>query len=153
MIMMEDAEAVFQAMVKQEDVYQTFDYLAPDFQAKLEEIPRDMPELANLSSKSSVSAGSISQNWRERICEWSYQVVDHFDFSRETVAISMHMLDRYLSTKQVNKQVFQLAAMTCLYLSIKLNETGRLSMAAMIELSRGFFTIDQMKSMEMLILR
>ena len=62
-------------------------------------------------------------------------------------------MDRYLATKYVNKKIFQLAAMTSLYLAVKLHEPGRLSMAAMIELSRGVFVKEQMKGMEMELLR
>ena len=91
--------------------------------------------------------------WREKICEWSYQVIDHFDFSREVVSVSIHYLDRFLATRTVNKKVFQLAAMTCLFLAIKLHEPGKLSMASMIELSRGYFMVEQMATMEMSILR
>jgi lipoyl(octanoyl) transferase len=80
-------------------------------------------------------------------------VIDHFDFSREIVSISIHYLDRYLATRPVNKKLFQLAAMTTLYLAIKLYEPGSLSMASMIELSRGYFKVEQMAEMEMTILR
>jgi lipoyl(octanoyl) transferase len=79
-------------------------------------------------------------------------VVDHFDFSREVVAISISLLDRYLSHRSVDKKMFQLAAMTTLYLAIKLNERGTLSMKSMIELSRGYFMPEQMRVMEMAIL-
>lgn len=80
-------------------------------------------------------------------------MIDHFDFSREVVSVSISYLDRYLATRSVNKQVFQLAAMTSLFLAIKLFEPGRLSMQSMIELSRGYFTVKQMEAMELEILR
>ena len=67
--------------------------------------------------------------------------------------IAMNILDRYLALRAVNKQVFQLAAMTSLFLAIKLNEPGKLSMASMVELSRGYFRVDQMAAMEVAILR
>lgn len=140
--------------------YTTQDYLAPDFQRKLAPIVCDdellIPETATTtvsSSSSGSSSSGITEVWREKICEWSYQVIDHFDFSREVVSISMHYLDMYLATRPVNKKIFQLAAMTCLYLAVKLHEPGRLSMSSMIELSRGYFKHTQMAAMEMSILR
>ena len=36
--------------------------------------------------------------WREQICEWCYLVVDHFDFGREAVSVTMSYLDRYLAS-------------------------------------------------------
>ena len=138
--------------------YRTEDYLASEFQRNIslqaESAHGDLPLSSTLSCSSSAgSSGTINEVWRERICKWSYQVVDHFDLSREVVTISIHYLDRYLSTRAVTKKMFQLVAMTTLYLAIKLYEPGSLSMKSMIDLSRGFFTVEQMAEMEMDILR
>ena len=145
-------------MLKQEvSEYGTMDYLAPEFQQKLASIAQDdslfQSSTASNSSSSTSSSSTISEVWREKICEWSYQVIDHFEFSREVVSVAIHYLDRYLATRTVNKKVFQLAAMTCLFLAIKLYEPGNLSMSSMIELSRGYFEVDQMVAMETSILR
>lgn len=69
----------------------------------------------------------------------------------------MSHLDRYLAgfPGPVDKNLFQLLAMTCLYLSIKLNEYKHMlipgstsSMDTILQLSRGFFTLEQMEKME-----
>jgi hypothetical protein len=74
----------------------------------------------------------------------------------------MSHLDRYLSSypSPVDKNMFQLLAMTCLYLSIKLNEYKHLlipgsksSMDTILQLSRGFFTLKEMEKMEYNILQ
>ena len=95
----------------------------------------------------------MNEIWREKICEWSYQVVDHFDFSRETVNVSLSYLDRFLASRPANKKFFQLAAMTSLYIAVKLYEPGILTPASFVELSRGFFTEDHVTAMEESILR
>ena len=145
-------------------LYSTKDYLKPEFQLHLQssfdcsdnnphnDEPSVQSSCFSTSTFSSTSSG-INEVWREKICEWSYQVIDHFDFSREVVSVSIHYLDRYLATRPVNKKLFQLAAMTTLYLAIKLYEPGTLSMESMIELSRGYFQVDQMVEMELSILR
>lgn len=146
-------------MLKQEiSSYKTVDYLAPSYQQQLSLAGTNDEEVfgssaSHSSAASSSSTSSINEVWREKICEWSYQVIDHFDFSREVVSVAIHYLDRYLSTRSVNKKVFQLAAMTCLFLAIKLYEPGKISMSSMIELSRGYFTVEQMVAMETSILR
>jgi lipoyl(octanoyl) transferase len=143
-------------LLKQEkEVYQSEDYLSAAFQETLHRETLSVPTpCSSVSAASSTTSSSgINEVWREKICEWSYQVVDHFDFSREVVSISISFLDRYLSTRQVDKKLFQLAAMTTLYLAIKLYEPGTLSMHSMIELSRGYFMTEQMAVMEMAILR
>lgn len=135
--------------------YKTQDYLSPIFQANLKLPVKDCRSRDAVSTISASPSVSINEAWREKICEWSYQVVDHFDFSREVVSISMSFLDRFLSSTRdlVDKKFFQLTAMTCLYLAVKLYEPGTLPMQAMIELSRGYFTVEQMTAMEMEILR
>jgi len=101
------------------------------------------------SSSSSTSTNStINELWREKICEWCYQVVDHFDFNREVVSVAMNYLDRYLATRTVNRRIFQLAAMTALYLAIKLFEPGKLKMSSLIDLSRGYFLAEHIVTME-----
>ena len=89
-------------------------------------------------------------------------VVDHFDLNREVVSITMNHLDRFLATcdHDVEKNTFQLLAMTSLYLAIKLNEYKHLlipgsksSMDTILQLSRGFFTLQQMEKMEYDILQ
>eukprot|EP00536_Pseudo-nitzschia_multiseries_P016769 jgi/Psemu1/263870/estExt_Genewise1Plus.C_12270001 len=111
---------------------------------------------------SSSSSSQINKHWREKICEWAYQVVDHFDLNREVVSTAMSHLDRYLGVYDgvVDKNLFQLLAMTCLYLSIKLNEYKHLlipgsksSMDTILQLSRGFFTLKEMEKMEYEVLQ
>jgi hypothetical protein len=88
--------------------------------------------------------------------------VDHFDLNREVVSIAMNHLDRFLATfgEEVDKNLFQLLAMTCLYLSIKLNEYKHLlipesksSMDTILRLSRGAFNLQQMEKMEYEVLQ
>jgi len=111
---------------------------------------------------SSSSTSLINKHWREKICEWAYQVVDHFDLNREVVSTAMSHLDRFLGAYHgtVDKNLFQLLAMTCLYLSIKLNEYKHLlipgsksSMDTILQLSRGFFTLKEMEKMEYEVLQ
>ncbi|KAL7436766.1 hypothetical protein ACHAXM_005312 [Skeletonema potamos] len=136
--------------------YSTPDYLAAEWQARLieeaaeDDITREVNDLANPNEGSSGQASSsqINELWREKICEWCYQVVDHFDFNREVVNVAMTYLDRYLATRTVNRRIFQLAAMTALYLAIKLFEPGKLRMSSLIELSRGYFLAEHIVAME-----
>jgi lipoyl(octanoyl) transferase len=146
----------FAILKKQESgVYACVEYLDSEFQRKqLQQQTYSGPNASIFDSLSNDSStGSLNEIWREKICEWCYQVVDHFDFSREVVGISMSFLDRYLSTRRVNKKIFQLAAMTCLYLAIKLHEPGSLKISSLIALSRGFFTKSHVLAMEESILR
>ena len=109
----------------------------------------------------------VSGAWRRKICEWSFEVVDHFEFDREVVSIALSYLDRVVSLKTKESGVpmlrreFQLVAVTCLYLAIKLHgETDsydgprrKLKIHAFVELSRGLFTVETLAAKEREILK
>ena len=108
----------------------------------------------------------VSDLWRQKICEWSFEVVDHFGFDREVVSIALSYLDRVVATKTeqagkaMHRREFQLVAVTCLYLAIKLHgETDvvdgprrKLKINAFVELSRGLFTVETLEAKEREIL-
>lgn len=136
----------FDVLKRQESTtYVGCDYLAKwKRAAEHAESPESLPQNA---------ATGITEVWREKICEWSYEVVDYFEFNREVVAVSLSFLDRYLASRIVNKKSFQLVAMTTLYLAIKLYEHGNVAISSFTELSRGNFTVEEISKMEMTIIR
>ena len=87
-----------------------------------------------------------------------HQVVDFCKFSRETVAIAMSILDRFLSTQQGRSAIFdsadfQLAAMTSLYTAVKIHEPEVMSAQLVSTLSRGAHSEAEVKVMERRILQ
>ncbi len=113
--------------------------------------------------------------WRRKICQWSFKVIDHFKIDREVVSGAMNILDRYVaketnslcrdsmnicedrdSLQNFDSRTFQLAAMTSLYLSIKLSDYDegqystprKLRLNSFVELSRGQFCADEITKME-----
>ena len=110
-----------------------------------------------------VDSDGVTEGWRRRICEWIFQVVDHFSFDREVVSIALDFLDRTVSLitsessrTTMSKREFQLIAVTSLYIAIKLHgETDvqdgprlKLKISAFHELSRGFFEVKTIEAME-----
>lgn len=80
--MMVDLLERIDVMLDQEQqVYNTLDYLADSFQKKLVSLdvhgrsvsPSSSTDLSTVASGSS-SSSTINEIWREKICEWSYQV-------------------------------------------------------------------------------
>mmetsp|Transcript_107765 Transcript_107765/g.219910 ORF Transcript_107765/g.219910 Transcript_107765/m.219910 type:complete len:165 (+) Transcript_107765:83-577(+) len=113
--------------------------------------------------------------WRRKMCQWSFKVIDHFKIDREVVSGAINILDRYLAKETcsrysdtmdvshneacletIDSRTFQLTAMTSLYLSIKLsdNSEGRypssrkLRLNSFVDLSRGQFCADEITEME-----
>lgn len=91
---------------------------------------------------------------REKICRWTFQMIDYFNLDREIVSVSLNYFDRYLnSTRDTKSITLQLVAMTSLFLAIKIYCSKSLRMSSLIELSQGHFDKDQIVSMENSILR
>jgi len=139
---------------RQEGTYLCHDYMSPEHRLAL-----DLSQ-ANVSSSTidsntfahSIKSSGIDEEWRQQICEWTFQVIDHFDLHREIAVISLNYLDRYLSKRSVNRKTSQLVAMTSLFLAIKLYGGIKLRMSSFIELSRGCFKIAHIAAMESSIL-
>lgn len=108
---------------------------------------------------------SRQAKWRPKIFEWFYKIIDHFEYDREVVVIAMDFLDRFqlLHNKDIDGEMYQRAAMSSLYIAIKMNcstmscsrtntQTRRLFyLEEYAELSRGQFTPEDLTEMEMLI--
>lgn len=92
--------------------------------------------------------------WREKICEWCYEVIDYFDIDRDVVSIALFYFDRYLSFHTpIAESLFQLVAMTSLYLAVKVHSTRKISVAGIVSLSKGSFREDQILKMEICIIK
>jgi hypothetical protein len=108
-------------------------------------------------SQESSLVDPLTNAWRRRICEWIFEIVDHFSFDREVVGIALNYIDRSASFiyesspgKEITKNDFQLLAISSLYLAIKLHgesdtrEQGwcrlKMRISSFEELSRGLFT-------------
>ncbi|CAB9512804.1 diatom-specific cyclin [Seminavis robusta] len=154
-------------------------------------------------TSSSVSNDSrpLGEEWRRKICQWSFRVIDHFRLDREIVSFGLNLFDRFLVTNCIAKQqqqeqqqspknkprtlkngnlctctcpscaqsidsrTYQLAAMTSLYVAIKLHpdnnaltEDGMrrkryFKLESFVELSRGQFGAADICRMEQVILQ
>jgi len=101
----------------------------------------------------------VDEPCRKAMVDWCFTIVDAFDLSRETVAITMSILDRYLSSNkgrsnQVlnSKQQYQLAVITALFISVKLHEPVQLGIDLLLKLCRGYYSKHDIISMEQDIL-
>lgn len=97
---------------------------------------------------------AIDPECRFRMSEWCYQIADFCGFKRETVAIAMSCLDRFIASKNfgdelyMNRTKFQLASMVCLYSSVKTHEHEAMDAELVATLSRGAFDAREIEEME-----
>mmetsp|Transcript_12009 Transcript_12009/g.18548 ORF Transcript_12009/g.18548 Transcript_12009/m.18548 type:complete len:452 (-) Transcript_12009:371-1726(-) len=119
--------------------------------------------------------------WRQQMCQWAYKAVQTFRLDRDIVALSFQILDRYLANKLMvsmdvssslssslqkqqqrsshhhkfllSREEFQLYSMTALYLAVKLLEPcHKLSMDSLKDMSRGYYSNDDIAAAEINIL-
>lgn len=94
----------------------------------------------------------IEVKWREKVSDWMYQVIDHFNLDRDVVGIAVFYLDKYLSINYCTQAAFQLAAIASIYLSVKLHSGEKIPIEIMQKLGANrAFTIKEIASMEMRI--
>ena len=93
--------------------------------------------------------------WREKICHWTYSVIDHFELSRKTVAVSINLFDRYLATQgnRCDGSLALLVSLTTLYIAIKVHEKKKIKLSTLTELSRCQFSSEDIEQMEVRILQ
>ena len=140
----QDALASIEAMrMQEENGYKTEDYMS-----------QAQPEVRSCRGP---QQQQVDRECRSKMSEWCFQVVDFCKFNRDTVAIAMSYLDRFLMTPSgsealKDRKIFQLAAMTCLYTAIKIHEPEAMEPKVVASLSRGAYTEDEVTYMERQIL-
>lgn len=88
---------------------------------------------------------------RNQMCQWINSIVDFCKCDRSSVASAMSLLDRFLNVSPwalKDRKTFQLAAMTSIYLSLKVNEVNGLGLDSMVAMSKNTFSMEQFEAME-----
>jgi hypothetical protein len=104
--------------------------------------------------------GVFNEMTRERICEWLYHVIDHFNYDREIVAITLNYFDRYLSNKDADEclrnfntnLVPQCVAIAALNIVLKVNFSRVDHLPLLLEFSQKLFSPREINNMESSIL-
>jgi len=101
------------------------------------------------------SGKMIDQTCRDKMTNWCFELVDFLQLSQRTVFMAMSYLDRYLSSGSKvavnsihNREEYQLATMTSLYLAIKLHEPIKLNIPTYIHVCNDTRSPDQYTTME-----
>lgn len=126
------------------------DYLSPEWQARLAE--EEVSDPPTDESTPASSSEPINELWREKICEWCYNVVDHYELPRESVSVAMSILDRYVSSRFITPTTYTLAGVTAIHIAIKLGSPLTLRMKYLLALCAGKITAGDIASMELTML-
>jgi len=131
-----NAELILRAMLQQEEsCYKIDDY----FQ--------------KLPLQSSQGLLPVDADARQQIAQWCMNIMGAFGFSKETAAVTMSCLDRFVSTSNgseilLDRCHYQLAALTALYFSVKIHCPTALSPEFVAKLSQGAYVKEDVEAME-----
>lgn len=130
-------------------------YACPDYLRLQQQLPPQPQPNANTDAEGSQKSSPIDKVCRDKMAQWCFTVIDYINFQRETVSIAMSYLDRFLASdccraKKVLlcRREYQLAAMTTLFMAIKINEPVMIDVALLTDLSKGLYTPSDFQSME-----
>lgn len=132
----EDIMNCISTMLRQEEHYVCHDYLGDDQAAAA-------PQHA------------VDESCRSKMCEWIFHVIDSTGMKRETAGVAMSFLDRFLCSSseraaraRMDRKEYQLAAMTCMYIAVKIGEPKEIDAASMSRLSRGLHSSHEITACE-----
>jgi len=132
----EQSIETIQAMRRQEELgYSIVDYLS------------DLPNATTALDT------PVDASCRFVMAKWCNEIADFCNYKRETVAIAMNCLDRFMATPSgqeilLDRNLYQLAAMTALYSSVKIHEQEAMDPKLVSTLSRGVHSSQAVEAME-----
>ncbi len=111
----------------------------------------------------------ITEDDRSKIVDWCYRIIDLCQLKKESVAMTMNIVDRFMSNPRRLPSIgisqhfshhdilhdrikYQLLALSALYISIKVNEQVTLSSGKLAAMSRGVYSKENIEDMECTIL-
>lgn len=111
----------------------------------------------------------ITSDDRRKIVDWCYSVIDLCQLHRESVAMTMSIVDRFMSNPRRLHSIgisqhfshheilhdrikYQLLAVSALYISVKVNEQVTMSSEKLAAISRGIYSKENIEAMECTIL-
>ncbi len=102
---------------------------------------------------------------RMKLVDWCYSIVDHCQYSRETVAMAMDRVDQFLSMPSFTTEAaqmgdealhsqhkFQLLTIAALYSSIKVTETAAKSMDTFAAMCCSIHSVEEIERVERILL-
>lgn len=92
----------------------------------------DEPRIAHYTQLLNEQGDTARRGWRYRIARWMLRVADEFCLRRDTALVALNLFDRNMSASlhNVDRDEFQLSAITCIFLSSKLYQKRPLKLSS-----------------------
>ena len=94
----------------------------------------------------------INERMRTIVVDWIVDVHRKFRFVPETLYLTVNLIDRYLSVKEVERPIFQLVAVSCLLIASKYEEIYQLPVNDLVYLCAETYTRQDILDMEWAVL-
>lgn len=94
-----------------------------------------------------------SEECRYNMVDWCYRMLDFCNFHRDTAAIAMNFVDRFVMADEGqlylrNQTLYQLLVVTALYTAIKVHESQSIDLQSLSNVSRGTYSVKRIKEVE-----
>ena len=116
-----------------------------------------------------ISSHKVTSDDRAKIVDWCYSAIDLCQIDRVNVAMAMNIVDRFMSNPcqlssieippqfscqeiLYDRNMYQLLAVSALYIAIKINGEVILSAGKLAAISRGTYSVENIEAMERTIL-
>lgn len=96
--------------------------------------------------------GKIDWNMRRILIDWLVQVHNRFSLLPETIFLCVSMMDRFLDTKEVSVEKFQLRGITCLFIACKYEEEQCPTVSDLVYMVDNSYTSDEIVAAERFVL-
>jgi hypothetical protein len=92
----------------------------------------DETRIAHYTQLLNEQGDTTRRGWRYRIARWMLRVADEFCLKRDTALIALNLFDRNMSASlhNVDRDEFQLSAITCIFISSKLYQKRPLKLSS-----------------------
>lgn len=94
----------------------------------------------------------LTEKMRAILVDWLVEVHWKFKLQQETLSLTVHLLDTYLSKKQVKRQKLQLVGVTCMLLAAKHEEIYPPEIKDFVHVTDRAYTREDILEMEVTIL-
>ena len=153
---------VLYAMMEQEVTHSCCEYLNNG---------KDCISDKKLNDHEDGSSHKLTAENREQIIDWCYSLVVPLQLARSNVAMAMSIADRFMSNPNrllvclftlhqfspqeimYDRTMFQLLAVSALYIAIKINKQVIFSVEQCAEATHGMYTVEDIEAMERAILK
>lgn len=100
----------------------------------------------------------VDADARSIIAAWCVKIMEVCQYEKETAAVAISHLDRFVASPDgyeilLDRSLFQLAALTCVYSAVKICEQQALGPKLVAQLSNGERSSEEIQKMELRLLR